>query len=48
MILHERVMPYMTSPLMLSDFLTESYNIGKIYSLKSVRKFIQESPSDIT
>ena len=31
--LHERVMPYMTSPLMLSDFLTESYNIGKIYSL---------------
>ena len=28
-ILHEKVMPFMTSPLMLADFLTDSYNIGK-------------------
>ena len=27
--LHEKVMPHFTSPLLLSDFLTESYNIGQ-------------------
>ena len=27
-IVHEKVMPHMTSPLLLSDFLTASYNIG--------------------
>ncbi|XP_013379671.1 nucleolar complex protein 4 homolog [Lingula anatina] len=32
-ILHDKVMPYMTSPLLLSDFLTESYNIGGAVSL---------------
>ena len=29
--LHDKVMPYFTSPLLLSDFLTNSYNIGKYY-----------------
>jgi U3 small nucleolar RNA-associated protein 19 len=28
-ILHDKVMPHMTNPLLLSDFLTESYNIGE-------------------
>ncbi|XP_069134720.1 nucleolar complex protein 4 homolog B-like [Argopecten irradians] len=32
-ILHKNVMPFMTSPLVLSDFLTESYNIGGAISL---------------
>ncbi|XP_033747229.1 LOW QUALITY PROTEIN: nucleolar complex protein 4 homolog B-like [Pecten maximus] len=32
-ILHDKVMPYMTSPVMLCDFLTESYNIGGAISL---------------
>ncbi|CAG2185259.1 NOC4 [Mytilus edulis] len=32
-ILHDKVMPYMTNPLLLSDFLTESYNVGGAISL---------------
>ncbi|XP_064612394.1 nucleolar complex protein 4 homolog [Liolophura sinensis] len=31
--LHEKVMPNLTSPLLLSDFLTQSYNIGGAISL---------------
>ena len=31
--LHEKVMPHMTSPLLLADFLTESYDIGGAISL---------------
>ncbi|KAK2193493.1 hypothetical protein NP493_12g07026 [Ridgeia piscesae] len=34
--LHEKVMPHFTSPLLLSDFLTESYNIGGAISLLSL------------
>ena len=29
--LHEKVMPHFTNPLLLSDFLTESYNIGDYF-----------------
>ncbi|KAL5017194.1 hypothetical protein ScPMuIL_006783 [Solemya velum] len=36
LILHDKVMPYMTSPLLLSDFLTNSYNIGGAISLLSL------------
>ncbi|CAH1801800.1 unnamed protein product [Owenia fusiformis] len=32
-ILHEKVMPYMTTPVLLADFLTQSYNIGGAISL---------------
>ncbi|KAK3085127.1 hypothetical protein FSP39_024825 [Pinctada imbricata] len=31
--LHEKVMPHLTSPLLLSDFLTQSYEIGGAISL---------------
>ena len=33
--LHDKVMPHFTSPLLLSDFLTESYNIGEDVSTDS-------------
>ncbi|KAL3857411.1 hypothetical protein ACJMK2_012086 [Sinanodonta woodiana] len=32
-ILHDKVMPYMTNPLLLSDFLTDSFNVGGAISL---------------
>merc|ERR1712050_189410 len=32
-ILHEKVMPSMSNPLLLSDFLTVSYNVGGAVSL---------------
>ncbi|KAK2160154.1 hypothetical protein LSH36_139g05016 [Paralvinella palmiformis] len=33
LMMHDKVIPYMTSPLLLSDFLTDSYNIGGAISL---------------
>ncbi|XP_041347995.1 nucleolar complex protein 4 homolog A-like [Gigantopelta aegis] len=33
MILHDKVIPYVSCPLFLSDFLTESYNVGGAISL---------------
>lgn len=32
-ILHKKVMPNLTNPLLLTDFLTDSYNIGGVVSL---------------
>lgn len=32
-ILHEKVMPFMSNPLLLSDFLTTSYDIGRLKSM---------------
>ena len=30
-VLHEKVMPFMSNPLLLADFLTSSYNIGQYH-----------------
>jgi len=35
-VLDDKVMPYMTNPLQLSDFLINSYNIGLYYPVKSL------------
>ena len=37
--LHDKVMPHFTNPLLLSDFLTESYNIGDDFFLRPEQYF---------
>ena len=44
--LHEKVIPHMTSPILLADFLTQAYSIGEYMNLfhftvliKSTRKY---------
>lgn len=33
-LLHEKVMPHMSSPVLLTDFLTSSYNVGEFKTWK--------------
>lgn len=36
LVIHKKVIPYMTEPTLLMDFLTDSYNAGGVVSLLSL------------